>query len=236
MRGEVCPITGEALTQPYVVSNSRLAWEIKQWLLSVSEYADDIEYDPENNVVHATAHGHKSAAHLSRDKNADVVLSASMKDLGFKDADGGGGDGKKHAKKSSRKQKDRVHGATGAGGILASPVPKHPSRSRNNTVAAHGAPQSAPADGVKAKARFKLRSPQIFRNMLSGVRGNGSSSNLAPPTIDLLADDDDKKAKADDPAADDKTETKAPEKEEQPDAGGIEKPMEEGETNAQFLA
>ena len=231
MRGEVCPITGEALTQPYVVSNSRLAWEIKQWLLTVSEYADDIEYDPENNVVHATAQGHKTMK-LSRDMNADVVLSASMKDLGFK-VDEGGGDGKKHGKKSSKKQKDRVH-ATGAGGILASPVPKHPSRARNNTVAAHGAPQSAPADGVKAKARFKLRSPQIFRNMLN--RGNGSNSNLAPPTIDLVGDDDDKKAKAEDPAAADKTETKAPEKEEKPEAGGIEKPLEEGETNAQFLA
>jgi hypothetical protein len=51
MRGEICPVSGTKLAEPYVVSNSKLAWEIKQWLLTVCDYADDLEYDEATNTV-----------------------------------------------------------------------------------------------------------------------------------------------------------------------------------------
>ena len=180
MRGEVCPVTGEPLTQPYVVSNSRLAWEIKQWLLTVSEYADDIEYDAEKNIVHATAGG---GGALSRSLNPEIVLSGSMRSLNFNSDDGnGGGDGEKKLKK---KKSSKKKAPTGAMGVLASPVPQN-SRSKQ-FVAAHGVPNSAPAGGVTSKGRFKLKSPlktpQFMKNMLGG-RGN------CPPSIDILSEDD----------------------------------------------
>ena len=132
-------MSGNTLVEPYVVSNSKLSWEIKQWLLTVSDYADDLEFDEATNTVKGN----------SSIREFGIPLAKKKKQQG-----GGGGNNKK---KSS---KDKEGGE--APRSPAPPSSSKPSSSRSTT-----APSSAPAAGAtQKKGAFKLRSPKFLRNLL----------------------------------------------------------------------
>jgi hypothetical protein len=146
MRGEICPVSGSKLVEPYVISNSKLAWEIKQWLLSVCDYADDLEYDKATNTV-------KGNSSL-RDFGIPVV----KKDKKQQHRDGG------KSKSSSKSSKNRS-----SGDAPRSPVPPSSSRPGSSRGGGGGmVPNSAPAAGAtQKKGAFKLRSPKFLRNLLN---------------------------------------------------------------------